>query len=46
VIDDADRPARADNGRVTPHTVHVEIVVRIDGDQITGQAGAGRGGGR
>jgi hypothetical protein len=40
---DADRTARADNGRVTSHSVHIDIVVRIDGDQITGPAGAGRG---
>jgi hypothetical protein len=36
---DADGPAKADNGRVTSHTVHIDIDVRIDGDQITGMPG-------
>ena len=53
----AAQPARADNGRVTSHAVHIDIDVRIDGDQITGyagvdlssagrQAGAGHGSGQ
>ena len=35
------RAARADSGHVTSHTVHIDIDVRIDGDQITGHAGDG-----
>jgi len=41
IVHDADRSARADNGRVTCHTVHIDIDVRIDGDQITEHAGDG-----
>jgi hypothetical protein len=41
IAHDADRSAGADNGRVTSHTVHIDIDVRIDGDQITGRAGDG-----
>ena len=41
VVHDADRPARADSGHVTFHTVHIDIDVRIDGDQIAGHAGDG-----
>jgi hypothetical protein len=41
VVRDADRPARADNGGVVSHTAHIEIDVRIDSDEIIGQASAG-----
>lgn len=33
--------ARADNSNVASRTVHIDIDVRIDGDQITGHAGVG-----
>jgi hypothetical protein len=41
IVHDADRSARADNGCVTSHTVHIDIDVRIVGDQITEHAGDG-----
>ena len=41
IVHDADRSARADNSRVTSDTVHIDIDVRIDGDQITEHAGDG-----
>lgn len=44
VARDADRPVRADNGRVISHAVHIDIDVRIDGDEIIRLAGAGRWG--
>ena len=41
VVHDAYRPARVDSSRVTSHTMHIDIDVCIDGDQITGHAGDG-----
>ena len=35
VVHDADRPARADNGRVASYSMHIDIDLRIDGDWIT-----------
>jgi hypothetical protein len=40
-VHDADRPARADNGRVTHRTVLIDIDVRVDRDQVTGHAADG-----
>jgi hypothetical protein len=44
VVGDADRPARADNGRVISHAVHIDIDVRIDGDEIIRPDSAGHRG--
>ena len=41
VVHDAGQRARAQGGHVTSHTVHIDIDVRIDGDQIAGHAGDG-----
>ena len=41
VVHDAGQRARAQGGHVTFHTVHIDIDVRIDGDQIAGHAGDG-----
>jgi hypothetical protein len=35
VVHDADRPARADNGRVASYAMLIDIDLRIDGDWIT-----------
>src|ERR1700756_1210459 len=35
VVHDADRPTRADNGRVASYSMHTDIDLRIDGNWIT-----------
>lgn len=35
VVHDADRPTRADNGRVASYSMHIDIDLRIDGNWIT-----------
>jgi hypothetical protein len=41
IVHNADWSARADNGRVTSQTMHIDMDVRIGGDQITEHAGDG-----